>query len=201
MKIANSTELRNIYGFPSERAEKKVFDRLDKHSALFIEKSPFLVLSTFDKNGKVDTSPRGGAPGFVQILNEQEIIIPDSKGNNRLDSLSNIVETGQVGLLFFLPGVDESLRLNGTAYITTDPKILNRFPLEKNPPKTCIIVTVEETFLHCAKAFMRSKLWSPETQIERSEFPSMGQMIKDQLGLQGEVESQEDMIKRYQKDL
>ncbi len=201
MKIENATQLRKLYGLPSERASKKQLSALDKHAINFIEKSPFLILSTCNQHGKVDASPRGGKPGFVKILNQQEIIIPDSKGNKLLDSLTNILESGRIGMLFLIPGMDETLRVNGSAYISTDIALLEMFPDEKNPPKTCIVISIEEVFLHCAKALMRSKLWSAASKIERSTFPTMGQMLKDQLGTSEEAESQEAMVKRYENDL
>lgn len=201
MKIEQISQLRKLYGFPGERAQNKILSTLDKHAINYIKKSPFLAISTIDEDGNMDVSPRGGMPGFVKVLNEKEIVIPDSKGNNRLDSLSNIVNVGRVGTLFLIPGVDETLRINGGAYLSTDTELLNLFLEEKNPPKACIVIQIEEIFLHCAKAFMRSKLWMEEAKIERSEFPSMGQMLNDQLGTKGEPESREAMIKRYQDDL
>lgn len=201
MKIKDTSQLREIYGFPSGRAKDKVFSKLDKHAINFIEKAPFLVLSSSNVNGDLDASPRGGLPGFVKVLNEKELIIPDAKGNNRIDSLTNIVETGRVGILFLIPGVDETLRVNGSAYITTDSKYLECFPLEQNTPKSFIIIEVKEMFLHCAKAFMRSKLWHKDALIDRKTFPTMGKMLKDQLQSNDALESQEDMVKRYQKDL
>lgn len=199
--IQNVDELREHYQTVSGRAKDKVFSHLDKHAKNFIEHSPFLVLSTVSSNGKLDASPRGGKPGFVKILNERELLIADSKGNNRLDSLSNIVETGQVGILFLIPGIDETLRLNGSGVISTNPELLGLFSEEQNPPKSCIKITIEEVFLHCAKAFMRSELWSESAKMERSEFPTMGTMLNDQLNIKGATESQEEMVKRYEKDL
>jgi len=201
MIIKKVDELKALYNQPTERAIKKQMPSLDTHCINYINKSPFLVLSTVNKQGKIDASPRGGAVGFVRVDDPQKIIIPDAKGNNRLDSLVNIVETGQVGLLFLIPGIDETLRVNGSAYITTNPEVLAKFSNEKKTPKTCIVVLVEEVFLHCAKALMRSKLWSPETQIERAQMPTMGQMLKDQIGGNEEPETQEEMVRRYQSDL
>ncbi len=201
MKITEISQLRELYGFAKGRAKDKVFSKLDKHAINFIEKSPFLVISTSNKKGKLDASPRGGKSGFVKVTGERILIIPDAKGNNRIDSLTNIIETNQVGLLFLIPGVDETLRVNGSAYITTDSKYLELFPLEQNTPKSFIIITVEEMFLHCAKAFMRSRLWHEESLINRKELPTIGEMLKDQLQSEDHVESQEEMIKRYQKDL
>ena len=149
----------------------------------------------------MDSSPRGGVPGFVKVLTDSQLAIPDSSGNNRLDSLNNVVETGRIGLLFLIPGMDETLRLNGSAFISNNTNMLSRFSSELKQPKTCIVVEIEEVFFHCAKAFMRSKLWSPDSKIERSEMPSMGQMLHDQIGGNSKIETQDEMVKRYQKDL
>lgn len=201
MEIKSIAQLREHYGFASGRAKDKQFDFLDKHAINFIEHSPFLIVSTFNIEGRTDSSPKGGLPGFVKVGNKTQLIIPDAKGNNRLDGLMNIIETGQVGLLFLIPGIDETLRVNGTAYISTDDSFISLYNEEKNPPKSCVIVEVEEMFLHCAKAFMRSKLWDVSSQINRAEFPTMGQMLKDQLESDGKTETREEMVKRYQKDL
>lgn len=201
MNITTEKQLRELYGFPSGRAKDKVFQALDKHAINFINKSPFLVLSTSNSSGKMDASPRGGEIGFVKINDNTTLIIPDSKGNNRVDSIGNIVETGRVGLLFLIPGIDETLRINGSAKLSTNKDYLDLFSTEKNPPKACIIVTVEELFLHCAKALMRSKLWDESAKIDKKEFPSMGQMLKDQLGSKDVAESRDDMVKRYTLDL
>jgi len=201
MKIKDVSQLRELYDYPSGRAKVKVFASLDKHAINFIKKSPFLIVSTTNENGSMDASPRGGNPGFVKVIDDKEIIIPDAKGNNRLDSLVNIIETAHIGLLFLIPGVDETLRVNGSAYISTDTRYLELFSDEKNPPKACIVVSVEEIFLHCAKALMRSKLWHEDSKIERSKFPTMGKMLNEQLGIKDREESQNEMVERYKKDL
>ncbi|MEP1488479.1 MAG: pyridoxamine 5'-phosphate oxidase family protein [Algibacter sp.] len=201
MKIKTEEQLRELYGFPSGRAKDKVFKTLDKHAVNFIEKSPFLVLSTSDDSGKMDASPRGGEMGFVKVIDNSTLIIPDSKGNNIVDSIGNIIDSGRVGLLFLIPGIGETLRINGRAYISTNKDYMDLFLTEKNPPKSCIVVTVEESFLHCAKALMRSKLWDESSKMDKKEFPSMGQMLKDQLGSKEDPESREDMVKRYTPDL
>ncbi|MBV1924666.1 MAG: pyridoxamine 5'-phosphate oxidase family protein [Flavobacteriaceae bacterium] len=201
MIIATEDQLREIYGYPSGRAKDKLLNSLEKHSIHFVANSPFLTISTINKAGEMDCSPRGGTPGFVKVVNENCIVIPDAKGNNRVDSISNIVDTGNVGILFFIPGLDETLRVNGHAYISTNEEHLTLFSSEEKNIKACIVITVEEVFLHCAKAFMRSKLWKSEAQIDRANFPSMGQMLKDQIGSSETPETTEDMIKRYQKDL
>ena len=201
MKISTEEELRKLYGWPKGRAKSKVLKELEKHSINFINNSPFFILSSVDSEGNVDASPRGGTPGFVHVLDSHTILVLDTKGNNRVDSLVNIVETGSIGCLFLIPGIDETLRINGKAIVSTDQEYLERFETMQNKPKTCLKISVEEVFLHCAKAFMRSQLWTNTYKVERPGFPTIGQMLNDQLGLDKSDESQEDMVKRYQKDL
>lgn len=201
MVIKDIETLRSIYGTPSERALKKTQFQLDKHSINFIEHSPFVVISTINKQGKMDVSPRGGQPGFIHILDNYTFLIPDAKGNNRVDSLENIVETGYFGALFLIPGIDETLRLNGTAEVSTSPEFISHFSNERLPIKSVIVVTIEETFMHCAKAFMRSKLWDIDTQLTRSEFPTMGQILKDQIGGDETPEKHSDMVERYKREI
>ena len=200
-KITTVNQLRELYDFPRGRAKDKVLEALEKHAINFISKSPFLLISSISSNGKMDVSPRGGTPGFVKISDSGELLIPDAKGNNRLDSLTNILETNTIGLIFLLPGIDETLRINGSAYITTDESVLNHFDSEDKLPVSCLVISVEETFLHCAKALMRSKLWRGDYQIAPKDFPSMGVMLKDQLKSTDEAETRDEMIQRYQKDL
>ena len=201
MYIKSVKQLRELYGFPKGRAKDKQLGSLEKHSINFIERSPFITISTYAQSGSVDCSPRGGEPGFVKTLNEKSIIIPDSKGNKRLDSLINIIETGNIGCLFLIPGVDETLRVNGSARISTTTKHLDLFDNHLNPPNSCIEITIDEVFLHCAKALMRSELWLSSSKIDRTGFPTMGEMINDQLLATEVPESQEDMVKRYERDL
>lgn len=201
MRIDSEDQLRTIYGLPKGRAVAKVLDTLEKHSRRFIETSPFCLLATVSKSGQMDNSPRGGEPGFIHILDDHQLLIPDAKGNNRIDSLVNITETGTIALIFLIPGVDETLRINGHAYITTDQEYLTRFSDYSIPIKSCIVVEIKEVFLHCAKAFMRSRLWTEKVVEDRSDFPTMGRMLRDQIGGPDQIESQEEMIKRYQKDI
>lgn len=201
MTITTTAELRALYGWPKGRAKEKVLPQLEKHSKYFIECSPFFVMSTYDQNGRSDASPRGGKPGFVKILDARTLLIPDAKGNNRVDSLVNLVETGQIGCLFLIPGIDETLRINGKAIISTKTDYINRFVDEKHPPRTCIEITIHEVFLHCAKALMRSELWKNTHRIERPGFPTIGTMLNEQLGTDADSERQEDMVKRYMEDL
>lgn len=201
MTIKSIKQLNALYDSPSFRALQKQQSQLDKHSINFIKTSPFVIVSTTNASYKMDASPRGGQPGFIAVLDNTTIVIPDAKGNNRIDSLKNIIETKSIGILFLIPGVDETLRVNGTALLSTDIAYLDLFVNEKNPPKICIVVKVEEAFLHCAKAFMRSKLWSETSQIERNSFPTMSEMLKDQIGGNQPIETHEAMVERYKKNL
>jgi len=200
-EIASLEALRTLYREPSERAVRKQLDRLDAHCRRYLSLSPFLVIASTDADGRVDASPRGGDPGFVKILVERTVLIPDSPGNNRLDSLQNLIGRPGVGLLFMIPGVDETLRINGRATLRTDDALLALCTNERRRPPLVIAVEVREVYLHCAKSLMRSKLWDASARQERGVLPSMGKMLKDQIGLQGEPESNEAMRARYEKDL
>lgn len=177
--IETREELRALYGAPSERAIRKQLARIDKHCRHFIERSPFLVVSSTGPHG-ADVSPRGDPPGFVTVLDEQRLLIPDRAGNNRIDSLENILADPRVGLLFFLPGVDETLRINGRARVVVGAEV-EAMALNGKAPKTALLVEVEEVFLQCAKALIRSKLWDPATRVERKSFPSFGTILADQM--------------------
>ncbi len=201
MRIESAASLRQLYGQASGRSLQKQLSCLEKHSIEFISLSPFMVLSTYSKEGAVDSSPRGGEPGFARLINPTKIAIADARGNNRLDSLINIVETARVGCLFMIPGVDETLRINGSAYLSVSEEDLQYSCGDKNPPKSVIIIEIEEVFLHCAKSMMRSKLWCPESIQHRNVLPSMGQMIRDQVGDTGPVETQQEMVSRYKNQL
>src|SRR3954470_7004049 len=152
--------LRDFYAPPIERARLKTLRQLDQHCRRYLELSPFLCLGTAGPEG-IDVSPRGDQPGFVRVLDDRILAIPDWPGNNRLDSLTNLVADSRVGLLFLIPGVQESLRVNGAATITTDAAILSLWSVNGKQPKSALVVTVHEAFLHCGKALIRSKLWEP----------------------------------------
>ncbi|NHQ91265.1 pyridoxamine 5'-phosphate oxidase family protein [Janthinobacterium lividum] len=201
MDITTLEQLRAHYSLAQGRALSKQLDHLDPHCIAFIGLSPFAVLATGGAGGQLDASPRGGAPGFVQVLDAHTLLLPDAKGNNRLDSFSNIVETGRAGLLFMIPGVDETLRVNGEASLSDAPALLAHFAGERNPPRLVMRLRVAEAYLHCAKAFMRSRLWDSTRQVERSVLPTMGQMIQDQTGVHGPLETQEQMAARYAPDI
>lgn len=194
-------QLRAMYGAARERSVKKQLAYLDPHCKRFIDLSPFVVLASSNAQMTMDASPRGGDPGFVKVVGEHGLLIPDASGNNRLDTLENIVGTGQLGLLFMLPGVDETLRVNGTARLTVAPEVLGLFAQDRHPPKLVIEVQVKEAYLHCAKALMRSHLWDATRQLDRAGLPSMGEMMRDQIGGDLPAETQEQMLARYAADL
>ena len=201
MDTLDLTALRRLYPPPKERAQKKQLDHLDVHCRRFIALSPFAVLSSAGADGSLDASPRGGAPGFVQVLDAHTLLIPDAPGNNRLDTLENVAATGRLGLLFLVPGVDETLRINGTACLSTQADWLDRCTDARRRPPLVIAVTVREAYLHCAKALMRSKLWSPASQVERSALPTAGQMLRDHTGITTPEETDAQMRARYEPDL
>jgi uncharacterized protein len=201
MKIETIGQLRALYPPAIERSLKKQLSYLDEHCQRFISLSPFVVLASSSDAFSMDASPRGGVPGFIKALDKHTLLIPDAKGNNRLDSLENIVQTGKVGLLFLIPGVDETLRVNGTALLSTAPDRIDLFSEEKHRPRLVIEVTVVDAYLHCAKALMRSALWSPSSLVERSVLPTMGEMINSQSGGSVAVETQAEMVARYAADL
>lgn len=178
--LSDEASLRGLYPQPKELAVLKQLDRLDGHCRNFIAHSPLLVLgSTRDGRG-TDVSPRGDAPGFARVLDDHTIAIPDRPGNNRLDTMSNIVADAEVGLLFFIPGIDETLRVNGPARLSRDPQLLAAAAVEGREPRLVIVVTVREAFLHCGKALKRARFWHDDYRLERKSFPSLGRMIVEQ---------------------
>ncbi len=200
-EICTRHELEGLYPPPSNRAAAKVLRELDGHCRQFIALSPFLVLATRSPAGVVDLSPRGGMPGFVAVLDSQTLLMPDRLGNNRIDSLRNILNSSDAGVMFFIPGVDELLRVRGLATIHT-PEILQGLSSEDGPaPRSVIRVRVCEAFLQCARALMRSRLWSPEAIIPRTALPTMGEMLKDHTQSSDPAESQQAMVDRYREQL
>jgi PPOX class probable FMN-dependent enzyme len=197
--IDNLAQLRALYATPGERAVRKQLKRLDPHAQRFVSRSPFCVIASGGQGGALlDASPRGGAPGFVKTVDDgATLLLPDAGGNNRLDTLENLLADARVALLFMLPGMDETLRINGTARLRDEPEFCDAFAQERQRPKVVIEVAVRESYLHCAKAFMRSRLWHPESWSPRDAMPTMGQMIHDQIGASTAAETQEQMLERY----
>ena len=173
--------MRDVYKPPAPRAAQKVLDHLDVHCRNFIALSPLCVLSSANAKGQADASPRGDPPGFVKVLDNKTLLLPDRPGNNQVDSLQNIVENPGVGLLFFVPGMNETLRVKGKAEIVTDEEELESMTVKGRPPVSGLRITVEEAFLHCGRALIRSRVWDPDVQIVRSDYPTYGQALADQI--------------------
>lgn len=179
--ISDEAALRDLFPPTHELAAKKCLTRLDRHAREFIERAPFLCLGTQNADGKADVSPRGDPPGFVRIIDQETLAVPDRPGNNRLDSLVNIVSNPSVGLLFLIPGFDDTLRVNGQARLVVDPELLKAMSISGRSPKVAIVVKITSVFMHCAKAFRRSHLWDPERFQNRDDMPSLMKIINDQI--------------------
>ena len=209
-RITSVEALRATYGPKRGRSAKKALPRLDDHAARLVALSPFAVISSAHaSSGDSDASPRGGEPGFVKMLDTETLLLPDAPGNNLLDTLENIASHGEtgapVGLLFLIPGMDETLRINGRAVLSLDTTDRQFCAEPHRLPPLAIRIRVHACYVHCAKALMRSKLWNPEHHIDRSTLPSMGEMLRDQLrefhGDDVFAESQAEMVERYRQSL
>ena len=187
-RIDSLAELRDCYGEPSPRAVQKALPKLDKHCRNYIAHSPFLCLGTSQPNGAADVSPRGDAPGFVQVVDDTTLLIPDRPGNKRLDSMENVLANPNVGLIFFIPGIEETLRINGRAEIVNEPARLAELSAQGKVPASALLVHVDEAYMHCAKALRRSRLWDDDYRLGKGDFPSFGQILKDQLALENAPE-------------
>ncbi len=196
MRLQSVDELRSIYRPPAAGPVDKVVDRLDDHCVEFLSLSPFFVLSTADATGVCDGSPRGGPPGFVEVLDEWRLAWGDYSGNNRLDSFQNIVANDSVALLFVIPGLDETLRVNGRAELTTDAALCERFGVDGRPARVVVVVTVDEAYIHCAKSLRRGGLWSPDTWPDDDERPSAAAIVKDHAAVDADVSVIEDARRR-----
>ena len=201
MTDLEASDLAAIYPKPTPRVIAKARPEIDVHAKNFIAMSPFCVLATSGSDGSVDASPRGGNPGFVHVEGPNRLLMPDRSGNNRIDSFRNIVEgSGFVQLIFFVPGIDETLRVGGRGKLTADPDLLASMVEFGKLPRAALCVDVREAYFHCGKALMRSRLWSHDNQVKRSEFPSIAEVIHDQTTL-GEPESQAMVEARYKTQL
>ena len=187
-KIKSISELRRVYNKPHKAALQKVMHQFDKHSINFISISPFCIISTSDSLGNLDSSPKGGDPGFVKVKDRKTLFLPDWPGNNRLDSFSNVIQNSNISLIFFVPGINESLRISGDSFISDDNSLLELFKINDNLPLSVLVISVKEVYFHCSRALLRSKLWDAEKKILRSDFPSMGTILQDQIaGYDGEA--------------
>ena len=176
-RITSEDELVKLYGEPMPLAITKELDHISDHYRAFIDKAPFVVIASAGPEG-LDASPRGDPAPIVRVLDAKTIALPDRRGNGRIDTLKNIVRDGRVALLFVIPGVGETLRINGRAHLTTDPELCESFTMQGKAPTTVAIIEVNACYYQCPKAFVRSKLWDPTSHVDRKELPSNGEMIK-----------------------
>lgn len=177
--VTSEEAFRALIGTPSKLVQHKVIHHLDSHCRDFITKSPFVMVGTSDDEGRCDVSPRGDAPGFVRVLDDQHLLIPERPGNRRIDSIKNILKNPGIGLMFLIPGLEETFRVNGQACVTTHAQSLQPCSVSGRTPVLGIGVTVEECFVHCAKALKRSRLWHPETWLDEDDQPNIARMLSD----------------------
>lgn len=194
--VATEAQLRELYRRPSEGVKAKKVGRIDDTTRAYIASSPFCLLATADAEGRCDVSPRGGPPGFVKVLDEHRLAVPDLSGNNLLDSLTNLVANPNAGLLLVVPGRDETLRVEGEAVLTTDPEVLALWDDELRRPKVAIGLTVRTTYIHCAKSFRRGRVWDPASWDELAAAPDGCDMLVDQLGLEIDAQLIRDDLER-----
>jgi hypothetical protein len=192
--VTDQATLRELIGPKKPVAVKKQMAGLDGHCRRFIALSPFLCIGTIGPDGRADVSPRGDPPGFVKVLDDRTIVIPDRPGNRRVDSMTNLLTHAAVGIIFFVPGVDETLRVNGRASLLRDPEVLAGMAVDGKEPGLGIRVEIDEVFFHCGKALMRARLWDPGRRIDRRQFPSMGRLLHDQTGTDLSLEAMERSI-------
>jgi len=196
--VTSERELRELYGHPGERAVAKEQPVIDEHCREFITHAPFLVMGTAGADGRCDVSPKGDAPGFVLVLDDSHLVIPDRLGNNRIDGHLNIVDNPHVGMIFLIPGREDTLRVNGRACVVRDAEVLARLEAQGKRPKVAIGVEIEECFLHCAKAFKRSGLWDRERWPDVTGLPSMAKILWDQIDLQATASCS---VEEYERDM
>ncbi|QEE41929.1 MULTISPECIES: pyridoxamine 5'-phosphate oxidase family protein [unclassified Methylobacterium] len=199
--ILEAPALRAQFGAVGPLAAGKVLDHLDDYARRFIALAPFLVLASADAAGQADASPRGDAPGFVAVPDARTLVIPDRRGNNRIDSFRNVIENPGVGEIFFVPGIDETLRVNGTAAVTQDHALLEPLAAQGTVPTIGLIVRVREAFFHCGKALMRAQLWDPARHVARDTFPSLGRILAEQTAASGVADAEGQIADSYRTRL
>lgn len=201
--VVDEEELTALCGEPAPAIRSKIIDHLDPHCRDFVARSPFVLLATADASGRCDVSPRGGPPGFVEVLDERRLAFANAKGNQLIDSMRNIRQTGRAGLLFLIPGMSETLRINGRAFLTRDPDLLGRHVVQEGkPPNIAVGVEVEEAFLHCAKAFIRSSLWDRQTWPSLEDMARPAQIWKDHMALPDvSLEDVEELVDESYREL
>ncbi|WP_334163639.1 MSMEG_1061 family FMN-dependent PPOX-type flavoprotein [Phenylobacterium sp.] len=194
-------QLARLYRPPHQFTVAKAIDHVDDHGRRFIALSPFLVMGSVGQGG-VDVSPRGGGPGFVKVDEAgRTLFMPDRPGNNRIDSLKNLAETGEIGLMFMIPGIDDIYRVNGRAELADDPALIETFVEFGKPPRSVLRIAVREAFLHCPKALMRAELWGDSHRVDRSTLPSLAEMVSDQIGLPKPTVTHEEQVAQLRETL
>lgn len=200
--VTSIAALRDTYDAPSEGALRKQMAQLDTHARSFLAKSPFVMIGTQDDTGNGDVTPKGDKPGFAAVLDARTIALPDRPGNNRLDTLENVIRNPAIGLCFMIPGMNETLRINGDAKVTFDPALCERLGVNGRPAISVLVVSIREVYLHCAKAYIRSGLWQPSTWPDRADMPSFGEMLRDQLSIPAPAQAIDDDLEQgYRKSL
>jgi PPOX class probable FMN-dependent enzyme len=200
--IRTREQLRAIYRPPGDGAVRKELRQLDAHARNFLSRSPFVLIGTQDGEGNADVSPKGDRAGFVAALDDHTLAIPDRPGNNRLDSWDNVLSNPAVGLIFLIPGMNETLRINGEARLTADVELCGRLAVDGKPAITALVVKIRAVYMHCAKAFLRSELWAPGSWPDRATMPTLGQILRDQLALaQSSEDVDADLAEAYRKSL
>lgn len=200
--ITTRGQLRSLYRAPGDGAVRKELRQLDPHARHFLQRSPFVLIGTQDGQGHADVSPKGDRAGFCVALDDRTVAIPDRPGNNRLDSFENVIVNPAVGLLFLVPGMNETLRINGEGRLTADRALCERLAVEGKPGLTALVVKIHAVYMHCAKAFMRSTLWAPESWPDRAEMPTLGEILRDQLALpQSREELDAGLAEGYRKSM
>jgi uncharacterized protein len=200
-ELTNRDSARAHYGEPSHMAKAKELDRLDPHCRAFIALSPLIVIATSDAQGRADVSPRGDAPGFVAVLDDRTLLIPDRTGNKRIDTIMNLTENPHAGLMFMVPGINECLRVNGSVRITLDPELLTPLTVQGKAPSSGILLAVEEVFFQCGKALIRADLWNADRHVPRGAFPSLGTILADQISGGRADEYDHGIAEHYSKRL
>ena len=200
-RIETVEALRSLYSTVKQHTAKKELDELDDHSRRILSLSPFCLIGSSDGKGNADVTPRGDEPGFVQAYDSRTLLVPDRPGNNRLDTYTNILSNSSVGMLFLIPGIGETLRINGDAEIRDDEDLLERCAINGRLPKTVMMISIQTIFIHCPKSIIRSRLWDKEVQIKRDALPTLGQMLRDQSGVVSTDESDKALVERLNKTL
>jgi PPOX class probable FMN-dependent enzyme len=195
--ISAEDALRSKLGEPSDVVRSKINDRLNDLTRQFVERSPFLCLATSAADGTCDVSPRGDPTGFVRVLDERTLLLPDRPGNKLADSFRNVIENPHVALLFFLPGISDTFRVNGRATIVDDPELLEPCTVEGKAPTLGLLIEIDEAFTHCPKAFLRAQLWDPDRYVDRSELPSAGELMRSVNGMTDAETYDTERTERY----